>query len=345
MKGAKMRRRSYRPIVVVAVVLGLLAAACGQDDSGSSNGQAPGNGELTPITLRLDWVAQGYQAPFYAALGLGYYEDEGLDVEILDGRGTSTTIKVVANGSNTFGFGQLSEMAFAVANQDIPLKAIAGVFQQMPDAIFVRSDSGISTPADLVGKDVISSPGDSTRNYFPALAAANEFDAEEVTFLNVSSESKTTAFVAGKGEAMLNFASEAFAVEKGGVEAEVMMYADYGVNVISQGLFTNVEYLESSPDVVSGFVKASMKGLDYAKKNPEEAAKWVLEYRKGAETLDQAEFELNASLPLLETENSQGHPTGYMAPEDWERSMSLLQQYQDMNEVAPEEIYTNEFVE
>jgi NitT/TauT family transport system substrate-binding protein len=215
----------------------------------------------------------------------------------------------------------------------------------MPDSIFVRSESGISTPADLVGKDVISSPGDSTRNFFPALAAANEFDADEVNFLNVSSESKTTAFVAGKGDAMLNFASEAFAVEKGGVDAEVMMYADYGVNVISQGLFTNLDYLESNPDVVSGFVKASMKGLDYAKKNPEEAAKWVLEYRKGAETLEQAQFELNASLPLLETENSEGNPTGYMAPEDWEQSMSLLQQYQDMNEVAPEEIYTNEFVE
>src|SRR5918999_2721502 len=129
MRGAKMRRRSYQRMLVVAVVLGLLAAACGQDDPENGSGQATGNDELTPITLRLDWVAQGYQAPFYAALGLGYYEDEGLDVEILDGRGTSTTIKVVANGSNNFGFGQLSEMAFAVANQDIPLKAVAGVFQ------------------------------------------------------------------------------------------------------------------------------------------------------------------------------------------------------------------------
>lgn len=332
--------------VVLTVVVTLIAAACGGDDnpSGDESGRAQGNGELTPVSLRLDWVAQGYQAPFYSALGLGYYEDEGLDVEILDGRGTSTTIKVVATGSNTFGFGQLSEMAFAVANQDIPLRAIAGVFQQMPDAIFARSGSGISTPADLVGKDVISSPGDSTRNFFPALATANGFNADEVNFLNVSSESKTTAFIAGKGDAMLNFASDAFVVEEGGVDAEVLMYADYGVNVTSQGLFTNVDYLEENNDVVAGFVRASMRGLDYAKENPEEAAKWVLEYRPDSETLQQAQFELNSSLPLLETENSKGHPTGYMPPEDWEQSIGLLEQYQGMNDIAPEEIYTNEFV-
>lgn len=340
-----MRRSLFRPFVVMLVILGFAAIACGgQDEPSGAGGGAQGNNELTPVSLRLDWVAQGYQAPFYAALGLGYYEDEGLQVEVLDGRGTSTTIKVVANGSNTFGFGQLSEMAFAVANQAIPLKAIAGVFQQMPDAIFARSGSGISSPADLVGKEVISSPADSTRNFFPALAAANDFDPDQVEFLNVSSESKTTAFTAGKGDAMLNFASEEFAVEQRGVEAEVMMYGDYGVNVISQGLFTSAQYMEENADVVSSFVRASMKGLDYAKRHPEEAAKWVLEYRPGAESPKQALFELNSSLPLLDTKNSATHATGYMAPADWAQSIDLLQQYQDMNDIAPEEIYTNEFV-
>ena len=73
-------------------------------------------------------------------------------MSILDGRETSTTIKLVANGSNTFGFGQLSEMAFAVANHDVPLKAIAGVYQQMPDAVFIRAGSGISSLPDLEGR-------------------------------------------------------------------------------------------------------------------------------------------------------------------------------------------------
>jgi NitT/TauT family transport system substrate-binding protein len=340
-----MQKRTLSLISIV-VLLSLGAVACGSDEpapaAGTDGQESPAG--TTEVSLRLDWVAQGYQAPFYSALGLGYYEEEGLDVEILDGRGTSTTIKLVANGTNTFGFGQLSEMAVGVANQDIPLKAIAGVFQQMPDAIFARADSGVTTPADLAGKEVISSAGDSTRNFFPALAQANSFDPESVTFLNVSSESKTTAFVAGKGDAMLNFASEEFAVEDAGVDATVLKYADYGVNVISQGLFTSTDYLEQNPDVVAGFVRASMRGLDYARENPEEASKWVLKFREGAEKPAQALFELNSSLPLMETENSAGQPTGYMAPEDWAQSIELLKQYQDMQDVPPDQIYTNEFV-
>jgi NitT/TauT family transport system substrate-binding protein len=337
-------------LLLLTLVGTLVFAGCGGgDEEGAEQGppitgQTGESGEPTKVTLRLDWVAQGYQAPFYAALGLGYYEDEGLDVKILDGRGTSTTIKLVANGSNTFGFGQLSEMAFAVANHDVPLKAIAGVYQQMPDAVFIRAGSGISSLPDLEGKEVISSAGDSTRTFFPALAEANGFDASKVTFLNVSGESKTTTFIAGRGDAMLNFATDEFLVEDAGVEAEVLMYADHGVNVISQGLFTSVDYLDENPGAVAGFVRASMKGLEYARDNPEEAAKWVLHYRPGAEKEEQALFELNAALPLSETENTKGHSTGYMAAEDWEQSISLMQQYQDMKEVPPDEIYTNEFV-
>jgi NitT/TauT family transport system substrate-binding protein len=342
-----MRKRALSLITIGVLLLSLEAVACSSEGSTPAPPGQTGQGEpaeLTKVSLRLDWVAQGYQAPFYAALGLGYYEEEGLDVEILDGRGTSTTIKVVANGNNTFGFGQLSEMALAVTNHEVPLKAVAGVFQQMPDAIFARAGSGIATPADLAGKEVISSAGDSTRNFFPALAEANGFDADSVTFLNVSSESKTTAFVAGKGDAMLNFASDEFIVEEAGVDADVLKYADFGVNVISQGLFTSTDFLEQNPDIVAGFVRASMRGLDYARDNPEEASKWVLEYRPGAEKPAQALFELNSSLPLMETANSAGHPTGYMAPEDWAQSISLLQQYQDMQDVPADQIYTNEFV-
>lgn len=339
-------RRPASLLIAIGAVLSLVAAGCSSDEpsakTGTTGQEEPA--EPIPVSLRLDWVAQGYQAPFYSALGLGYYEEEGLDVEILNGRGTSTTIRVVANGNNTFGFGQLSEMAFAVANQDVPLIAIAGVFQQMPDAIFARGGSGIETPADLEGKEVISSAGDSTRTFFPALAEANGFDPDAVTFLNVSGESKTTTFIAGRGDAMLNFASDEFLVEEAGVEVEILMYGDYGVNVISQGLFTSTDFLAENPDVVARFVRASMRGLEYARENPEEASQWVLEFRPGAEKPEQALFELNASLPLMETVNSAGHPTGYMAPEDWEQSTALLQQYQDMQDVSPEQIYTNEFV-
>jgi NitT/TauT family transport system substrate-binding protein len=321
-----------------------LAVGCGGSEAGSgANGGGTAHGR-TKVTLRLDWVAQGYQAPFYVALGRGFYKQAGLDVDIRDGRGTSTTIKTVANGSDTFGFGQLSEVALAIANHGLPLEAVAGVFQQMPDAIFARRTSGITSARDLVGKEVISSAGDSTRTFFPAVAAANGFDADKVKFLNVSSESKTRAFVAGRGDAMLNFASEAFAVRRAKVDAVVLRYADLGVNVISQGLFTKDSYVDQHADVVRRFVQASMRGLRYARDHPRAAAGWVLRYRPGAETAPQALFELQSSLPLLLTRRTRGHPLGYMAPADWAQSVELLARFQGMKRVAADRIFTNQFV-
>jgi NitT/TauT family transport system substrate-binding protein len=327
----------------VLAALAALAAGCGADEQGRAAPYGPAS-EPAKVRLRLDWVAQGYQAPFYAALGRGYYRQEGLTVTILDGRGTSTTIKTVANGSDTFGFGQLSEVAFGIAQRGIPLKAVAGVFQQMPDAIFVRDGAGIDSPADLEGREVISSAGDSTRTFFPALAEANGFDADEVRLLNVSSESKTRAFVSGRGDAMLNFASEEFALRKADVDTTTLRYADHGVNVMSQGLFTRSAYVREHPDVVARFVRASMRGLEYARANPRAASEYVVQYRPDAETVEQALYELESSLPLMQTKHTRGHPAGYMAPEDWSQTVALLKRYQSMHEVAAGEIFTNEFV-
>jgi NitT/TauT family transport system substrate-binding protein len=339
-----MRLTSKRSVLLLALAACAGVAAWQSASAGVAARGGRSAAPLTKVSLRLDWVAQGYQAPFYAALGLGYYKQAGLDVSIKDGRGTSTTIRTVANGSDNFGFGQLSEVAVAIANQGIPLKAVGGVFEAMPDAVFVRQGRGIRTLKDLAGKQVITSASDSSRTFFPALAAANGFDASKVKLLNVSSESKTRVFIAGRGDAMLNFASEAFAVKKGGVQAKLFRYADNGINVISQGLFTSSDYIKKNAAAVRAFVRASMRGVAYAKNHPTQAVKWNEKYRKGAESQSQALFELKASLPLLTTKASRGKPLGYMAPGDWAQSIKLLRKYQKMKRVPANTLYTNRFV-
>ncbi len=165
-------------------------------------------------------------------------------------------------------------------------------------------------------------------------------------FLDVGSESKTRTFVAGEGDAMLNFGSDQFAVEDAGVTVELLRYADYGVNVISQGIFTTDEMVESDPDTVAAFVTASMRGLQFAIDNPEEAVAFNEEFRPGAEKPEQALAELETSLPLITPPGSEGDPLGYMPPEEWDQSLELLSEYGNL-ETIPEstEVYTNEFVE
>ncbi len=320
--------------------LAIAVSGCG---SSSSTTESTQGGSLKSVSLRLDWAPQGYQAPFYAAKALGYYEKAGLDVDVQSGQGTSTTIKLVANGSDDFGFGQLSEVAFSRTEHEVPLKAIAGVFQQMPDTVFVRADSGIESVSELPGKSLVTSAGDSSNEFFPALAAANGFNADEVNFLTTSSETKEQVFLGGKGDGLLDFSVAQFLLEREGTPVKAFPYAENGVNLISQGLFTSDDEMENESETAA-FVKASMEGLAFAKANPKKAAAFVVEANEKAIDQEQAETELKATLPLMETEATKGKPLGYMAPTDWEKSVELMEKYLEMKEEDPANLYTNQFI-
>jgi NitT/TauT family transport system substrate-binding protein len=78
-------------------------------------GVASAQATLQSATLRLDWLASGYHVPFFLALDRGYYREQGIDLQIADGKGSTTTIQVIASGSDTFGTANLSTMALGIA--------------------------------------------------------------------------------------------------------------------------------------------------------------------------------------------------------------------------------------
>src|SRR5437868_345833 len=70
---------------------------------------------LEKATVRLDFLAAGYHAPFFMALEKGFYRQHGIDLQIADGKGSTATIQVVAGGSDTFGVAALSAVALAIS--------------------------------------------------------------------------------------------------------------------------------------------------------------------------------------------------------------------------------------
>lgn len=298
--------------------------------------------ELTSVSLRLDWLPQGYQAPFYVAEGRGYYRDAGLDVSVANGSGTSTTIKLVANGNDTFGFGSISTMAYADATSDVGLVAVGGIFQRDPDAIFVRTSTGITKPQQLAGHSIVDNPD---RPLFPAFAKAVGLDPDSVKFLSVGSADKTTVFINGRGDALDQFVTVAFRLRQAGIKFRVFPYPKYGVGVLSQGLMAQASYVKAHPDVVQAFVTATMKGLGYTIEHPRRAIQYLAKYQKqSSEDLEIRRAELNASLPLLFTaKSSLRHPLGYMSAASWKQTLAIMKKYQEMPSISPAEVYTNQF--
>jgi NitT/TauT family transport system substrate-binding protein len=141
----KSRRRRWAPLIALVAVFAMVATACGGDEGG--------DGELTPINLQLQWVTQSQFAGYFAAVDQGFYEDEGLDVTILQGAVDIVPQQVVASGQAQFGLAWVPK-ALVSNEEGAGLVNIAQVFQRSGTLMVSWADSGITTPADWEGMRV-----------------------------------------------------------------------------------------------------------------------------------------------------------------------------------------------
>ncbi len=142
-----------RAYMIMLLFVVIIVAACASPASDPGGGAAVDPDELTPVTLQLQWVAQSQFAGYYAAEALGYYEEEGLDVTILEGAVDIVPQQVVAAGEAEFGIAWVPKMLASRA-EGADLVNIAQVFQRSGTLQVAWADSGITTVEDWAGKRV-----------------------------------------------------------------------------------------------------------------------------------------------------------------------------------------------
>jgi NitT/TauT family transport system substrate-binding protein len=156
-----MRRRTWTKAAGAAFALVLVAAGCG-DDGGTSatdeptttaEGRGGGGGELDQVKLQLQWFTQGQFAGFFAASELGFYEDEGIDLEILEGAVDIVPQTVLAQGEADFAIAWVPK-ALASREQGADITNVAQIFQRSGTLQVAFADTGIDTAAELQGKRV-----------------------------------------------------------------------------------------------------------------------------------------------------------------------------------------------
>jgi NitT/TauT family transport system substrate-binding protein len=103
------------------------------------------------VTFLIDCLPAGDKAVPYLGVQKGVFAEEGLDVVIQSGRGSSDVVTKLATGAADIGTGGLAALLQARAQSPVPVKAIASIYTLQPDAIFTTEDSGISTLKDVAG--------------------------------------------------------------------------------------------------------------------------------------------------------------------------------------------------
>ncbi|MDQ7820532.1 MAG: ABC transporter substrate-binding protein [Armatimonadota bacterium] len=244
-------------VMVAALVVGLVA---------SSGAQA-----LTPVSFRLNFVAVGLHAPFYLGLDRGFYRDVGIDLRIGEGTGSATTVRLVGNRSDVFGFADAGTTIIGIA-QGIPVKIIAPVYQMNAFAIIAAPDAGIAKPKDLEGKRVGVTPGDALSALWPALVGANNIDESKVRLVAMDPAAKVPAILNKQVEAILGGADDqAVTLRQRGMPVVVLRFADYGVSTIGLSIIAHQDTLAAQPDLVRRFLRATVRSWDVARRNPDVA--------------------------------------------------------------------------
>jgi NitT/TauT family transport system substrate-binding protein len=274
----------------------------------------------------------------------GYFAEEGLDVAVLDGNASATTVGLVSQDPTVFGLIDGGVLIRSVA-QNLPLKAVFGLYQTSPLSIFVRRESGITTPKDLEGKRLAGTAGGGSEVLFPGWMRQNGADPDLVEIVFVDAAARNQAFIDGTVDGAFNFVTEIGTYEAAGIDAVALRYSDYGINVPSVSVVVNTRAIDERRDVVEGFVRAYARGLNDVEQDPSGSLDALVKH--GPETLrrDVLEAQWEVGKTLLRTERTVDKPVGYMDPEDWAEGIEAIASLGDLERVPTvEELITNEFI-
>ena len=286
MKHSTPRRLATFSAIGLTAALALTACASGSPDSGGG-GDGGGGDELTPVSLQLQWLPQGQFAGYFAAVEQGYFEEAGLDVEIIPSGGDIVPQDALSNGDVDYAVAWVPKVLGSI-EAGANVTNIAQIFQRSGTLQVAWADSGIESVADFEGKKIGSWGFGNEWEIFAALAEEG-LDSSSVEIITQSFD--MNAFLTGDIDAAQAMTYNEYAQVLETVNPDTgELYTEDDLNVISyedtvgamlqDALWADTERLESDEEyqeTTVAFLKAVIKGWVYAAENPEEASQITID--------------------------------------------------------------------
>ncbi len=291
------------------------------------------------VTLQLKWVHQAQFAGYYVALEKGFYQDENIDLEILPAGPGIDYFKTLEDGDADFAVVR-PEGIFLERQKGNLIKAVATIYQKNPFLMISLKESGITTPYDFPGKTIALQGTDSDAQ-FTAMLTNLEIDLDSMQVVPFTFD--YTPFYAGEVDVMPSFAAGSLLdVEREGVELNYIWPSDYGVHWYSDTIAASDNLINNDPDLVTRFLRATLKGHQYLFTHPEEAVEITLKYAGIQDAAVQMAM-LEASLPLIHTSSDL---IGMMDPDVWLEMHNDLVRFGYLSEPQQvSEAYTLDFLD
>ncbi|MBN7771827.1 ABC transporter substrate-binding protein [Clostridium aminobutyricum] len=332
-----MKKRLISIGLVAALLLSM--TACGNKKTEEENAS---KSELKDVTVILDYVPNTNHTGLYAAKDLGYYEDAGLNVTIIEPT-DGVTATLVAAGKGDFGISYQEDVTYALASKDpLPIKAIATIIQHNTSGFASIASKHIQTPKAFENKVYAGWGAPSEEAVIHAVMNAAGADFSKLTMVTADGADYST--LDNKIDLMWMFwAWDGIAATRQGLDLNYieLRSLDKRLDYYTPVIIANTDTIENDPELVQAFMDATTKGYEYAIDNPAASAEILHKY---ADTYD-LEMLKESQEYLAKKYSEDSEVWGLMKDSVWDGYTDFMVENGLIDKSIPAaECYTNEFI-
>lgn len=334
-------------VLLTGVLCATALAGCGsaQNTSGQSDSESAGASDASKITFALDWTPNTNHTGVYVAESMGYFDEAGLDVEIVQPSADGAEMMVGA-GQAQFGVSFQDTMSSLLAGgeKSAPITAVAAIIQHNTSGIMSRQGEGITSPKGMEGKSYATWEWDIEQNIIRECVEADGGDYDKIEMIPETIDNEVAALKANQIDCIWVYYAWA------GISARVADYAidyfafrdiDEAFDYYSPVIIANDDFLEDHPEEAKAFLEAVSRGYEYAIEHPEEAGAILISANP---ELD-ADLVMESQQYLADQYQAEAAQWGVMDADRWNRFYNWINEKQLYEEAIPENAgFTNDYL-
>lgn len=297
------------------------------------------------IDFILNWVPGGDHAPYYYGKKLGWYQKEGIDLNLEVGKGSALAIQRVGAGANPVGLADMAGVLVA-KGKGADAVAVLNVYANSPQGMYWLKSSGIRSIKDFPGKKIGNPAGDGARAVWPALAKANGIDPKAVTWVNIDPNAKLAAVKARTVDITTSFYNihHVFKRELGD-DMGFLAWRDVGINPYGNSIIVNRDYLEKNRALIDKFVKVTQRAFAECVKQPNPCVRALVD-ANGALDYDNELQNWHLVEVLMSDKTSQTVALGWHDDKRMQDDYALVRDYIGIDKPFDvKTVYTNDFLD
>ena len=306
---------------------------------------------------QLGWLRIGEYGPIMIAEAKGFFKEEGIDHKTVDGGPGKNPIPIVAVGQAQFGLATngMSIVTARLAKDPVDVVAVGTLFQQAPTAYISigAADAPAPKPKDMEGKTVGVQAG--TEFTFHAFTRKNGVDESKLKLTIVQGTAEP--LMVGQIDFFLGWVvNQTFQIEQESAKPDApaavkgktwkaMRFAEYGIPLYTDVIFTSGDTLKKNPELVRRYLKAVQRGMQFEIDHPDEAVEILAKFPGQIEDATKLAWRFKLQNPLFQSEDSKKNGLLWMNPSIWDQMIGFLKEGDQISKVVPaSEVMTDEFL-